>query len=116
MIALDKLLEAVCNVINESYETIFPNFPNFPKFSFTRAMATIWKTKVHQKIEHNLLEAACNLLKAKRQEELQIGKKKTEYLKYKYNIFTNNRKNGKSLNDISVENVEEDSFCQLISR
>eukprot|EP00829_Urostomides_striatus_P015137 TRINITY_DN4680_c0_g1_i1.p1 TRINITY_DN4680_c0_g1~~TRINITY_DN4680_c0_g1_i1.p1 ORF type:complete len:121 (+),score=45.07 TRINITY_DN4680_c0_g1_i1:64-426(+) len=61
MIELDKVMGSICKVINECYEAVYPNLPKFPKFSFTRAMVTIWKSKVHAKIEPILLEAANNL-------------------------------------------------------
>ena len=56
MIELDKRLSQVCAVINNCYETLFPNLPKYPKFSFTRVMITMWKNFVYSKLEDSLLE------------------------------------------------------------
>lgn len=50
MIELDRTLAPLCKVINKCYRALFPELPQFPQFSFTRAMITLWKTKVYPKL------------------------------------------------------------------
>jgi len=62
MIELDKQLPIVCKIINECYETCFPNLPKYPKFSFTRAMINIWKTNVFDKLRPKFEQKVESLL------------------------------------------------------
>ncbi len=81
MVELDKTLEPLTKVVNECYEALFPGLPQYPKFSFTRAMITLWKTKVYSKIESNLAGAFVTLLDQKRQNDIKLGELKTHFHK-----------------------------------
>ena len=89
MIELDKALASFANVVNECYESAFPDLCRYPKFSFSRAMAIIWKQKVYTKIKSNLSDAFVELLKSKRISEINAGKNITKSV-YKSNQNFNN--------------------------
>ena len=82
MIELDKKLSVICRVIDSCYEAAFPDMPRFPKFSFTRAMATMWKVTVYSKLSANLVEAFDLVLNFERQKGIELGKQKTEADKF----------------------------------
>jgi len=80
MVELDRVFEPIIKAVNECYEKLFPEFPSYPKFSLSRAMVTLWKSKVYAKAERKLLAAFVTRLKNERKETLQIGLQKTEYI------------------------------------
>lgn len=71
MIELDKTLYKVTNLINTCYEELFPSLPRYPKFSFTRAMITIWKDVVYNKLENTLSNEFISLFKEVRDNKMQ---------------------------------------------
>jgi len=60
---------------------MFPNMPQFPEFSFTRAMAVLWKTIVYEKLENELLEAYLKMLETQRVKVLENLHTKSENYK-----------------------------------
>lgn len=77
MIELDRTLEPLCKLVNDCYEACFPNYPQFPKFSFTRAMITLWRSKVYTRLESNLAEALTTLLESERAAKIREGELRT---------------------------------------
>ena len=67
MIELDEELKSVADTVNRTYENMYPQFPQFPKFSFARAMATIWKLRVYDKVKEVLNIALIELLEQERE-------------------------------------------------
>ncbi len=74
MVELDSTLAPLASLVNECYETLFPDYPRFPQFSFARAMATVWREKVHGKIVETLANAFAELLGRERAKLLAAGK------------------------------------------
>ncbi len=72
MLELDKRLFKVTRVINRCYETLYPHFPKYPQFSFTRAMITMWKTYVYEKLEKLLLDRFAAMLHEVRDKQLGV--------------------------------------------
>lgn len=81
MIELEETLAPLCNVINYCYEELYPNLNKYPRFSLTRAMITLWKTKVFGKIQSNLYDSFGEILCTERCENAKFGKEQTEKLK-----------------------------------
>ena len=74
MIELDEELKSVADTVNRTYENMYPQFPQFPKFSFARAMATIWKLRVYDKVKEVLNIALIELLEQEREKLTAEGK------------------------------------------
>ncbi len=74
MVELDTTLRPLADLTNSCCDSLFPECPRSPRFSFVRAMATVWKEKVYDKLRENLCGAFAELLDREREGALASGK------------------------------------------
>lgn len=69
MVEFDRNLKGICDMINQCYSKLFPNHPNSPAFTFSRAMTTIWKAKVFDKLKDKLFASFRDILNLERRKQ-----------------------------------------------
>lgn len=110
MVELDRNLKVISDLVNVCYASLFPDLQEVPEFTITRAMATIWKAKVFDKLKDTLfISFRAALLFQRRQQIKEVRSKKGEW---EQDFFSAARSGGllgrfvQSVADISVNEVK----------
>eukprot|EP00826_Nyctotherus_ovalis_P054426 TRINITY_DN7125_c0_g2_i15.p1 TRINITY_DN7125_c0_g2~~TRINITY_DN7125_c0_g2_i15.p1 ORF type:complete len:405 (-),score=56.96 TRINITY_DN7125_c0_g2_i15:21-1235(-) len=110
IIELDRNLKVISDLVNMCYANLFPDLQEVPKFTVTRAMATIWKTKVFDKLKDILFTSFRTTLFLQRQQQAKELRSKKG--KLEMDFFSDAKSGGllgrfvQSVADISVNEVK----------
>lgn len=104
MVELDRNLGVISELVNKWYSHLFPDLLATPEFTISRAMVTIWKTKVFNKIEATLFESFRGTLIKARHEQIKKGKGIGDYDEDKNTILLN--RFIQSIGDLSINEIK----------